>query len=135
MRDTEGECITDMFRFQHHALLAPHIMATDCILQATERLADAIVGVQEAPSDKLAAITSLWALLLGKELPPEPVKTSVAPTPVTTARQGNATGEGPASDHVRSHSCHSNQPTTGNTQVYALDTAGGVIQTGHDQGR
>jgi hypothetical protein len=84
MRDTEGECITDMFRFQHHALLAPHIMATDCILQATERLADAIVGVQEAPSDKLAAITSLWALLLGKELPLEPFKAPVAPTHATT---------------------------------------------------
>jgi hypothetical protein len=45
---------------------------------------DAIAGVQEAPLDKLAAITSLQALLLGKELPPEPVKAPVAPTPVTT---------------------------------------------------
>jgi hypothetical protein len=53
------------------------------ILQATEQLADAIAGVQEALLDKLAAITSLWALLLGKELPPEPAEAPVAPTPVT----------------------------------------------------
>jgi hypothetical protein len=43
-----------------------------------------IAGVQEAPPNKLAAITSLWALLLGEELPPEPIKAPVAPTPVTT---------------------------------------------------
>jgi hypothetical protein len=83
MRDTGGEPITDTFRFQHHALPVPHITATNCILQATERLADAIAGVQEAPPNKLAAITSLWALLLGKDLPPEPVKALVAPNPVT----------------------------------------------------
>jgi hypothetical protein len=73
-----------MFCFQHHALPVPHITATDCILQATERLADAIAGVQEAPPDKLVAITSLWALLLGKKLPLEPVKALVAPNPVTS---------------------------------------------------
>jgi hypothetical protein len=77
MRDTGGKCITDTFHFQHHALPVPHIMATDQILQATERLADAIAGVQEAPPNKLAAIMSLWALLLGKELSPEPVKALV----------------------------------------------------------
>jgi hypothetical protein len=84
MRDTGGEHITDMFCFQHHALPVPHIMATNHILQATECLADAIAGVQETPPDKLAAITSLRALLLGKELPPELVKALVAPNPVTT---------------------------------------------------
>ena len=36
MRDTGGERITDTFRFQQHALPVPHIMATDCIFQATE---------------------------------------------------------------------------------------------------
>jgi hypothetical protein len=79
-----GERITDTFRFQHHALPVPHIMATDHILQVAECLADTIAGVQEAPPDKLAAITSLWALLLGEELPPEPVEALVAPYPVTT---------------------------------------------------
>jgi hypothetical protein len=73
-----------MFRFQHHALPVPHITATDCILQATERLADAIAGVQEAPPSRMAAITSLQALLLDKELPLEPVKALVTPNPVTT---------------------------------------------------
>ena len=84
MRDTGGERITDMFHFQHHALPIPHITVADCILQATERLEDAIAGVQEAPPDKLAAITSLRALLLGEEPPPEPVKALVTPNPVTT---------------------------------------------------
>ncbi len=84
MRDTGGERITDMFHFQHHALPIPHITATDRILQATERLADVIAGLQEARPDKLAAITSLRALLLGEELPPEPVEALVAPNPVTT---------------------------------------------------
>jgi hypothetical protein len=83
MRETGGECVTDTFRFQHHALLVPHIMATHCILQATECLADAIAGIQEAPPDKLVAITLLRALLLGKELPPELVEAAVTPNPVT----------------------------------------------------
>jgi hypothetical protein len=84
MRDTWGECITDTFRFQHHALPVPYIMATDRILQATECLVDAIAGVQEALPNKLAAIMSLRVLLLGKELPPEPVEALVTPDPVTT---------------------------------------------------
>jgi hypothetical protein len=84
MRDTGGERINDTFHVQHHALPVPHITATDCILQATERLTDAIAGVQEAPPNKLVAITSLRALLLGKELPLEPVEAPVAPNPVTT---------------------------------------------------
>ncbi len=41
------------------------------------------MGVQEAPPNKLAAITSLQALLLGKELPPESIEAPVAPNPVT----------------------------------------------------
>jgi hypothetical protein len=84
MRDTRGKRITDTFHFQHHSLPVPHIMVTDCILQATEHLADAITGVQEAPPNKLVAITSLRALLLDKELPPEPVEAPVAQNPVTT---------------------------------------------------
>jgi hypothetical protein len=45
---------------------------------------DPIAGVQEAPPDKLVAITSHWALLLGEELPPEPVEALVPPNPFTT---------------------------------------------------
>jgi hypothetical protein len=48
------------------------ITGTDCILEATLHLANAINGVQEAPSDKMAAIHSLQTLLLGKETPQEP---------------------------------------------------------------
>jgi hypothetical protein len=36
MRDTGGKRITNTFRFQHHALPVPHIMATDRIFQATK---------------------------------------------------------------------------------------------------
>jgi hypothetical protein len=56
-------------------------MATDCILEAIRHLADAIKRVQEAPSDKMAAIQNLQALLLGKETPqgPEPSIQSCRP--------------------------------------------------------
>jgi hypothetical protein len=59
MKDTGGECVMDMFQYQHHAIPVLAIMATKCILEATRRLADAINGVQEAPPDKMAAIQSL----------------------------------------------------------------------------
>jgi hypothetical protein len=72
MKDTGGECITDMFRYQHHTIPVLAIMATGRILEATRRLADAINGVQEAPPDKMAAIQSLQALLLGVETLQEP---------------------------------------------------------------
>ncbi len=42
-----------------------------------------IAGVQEALPNKLVAITLIRALLLGKELPSEPVEAPVAPNPVT----------------------------------------------------
>jgi hypothetical protein len=72
MKDTGGECVTDTFRYQHHAIPVLAITANDRILEATRRLADAIKGVQEAPPDKMAAIQSLRALLLGKETLQEP---------------------------------------------------------------
>jgi hypothetical protein len=72
MKDMGSERITDTFQYHHHVIPFPVIMATDCILEATRHLADAINGVQEAPSDKMAAIQSLQALLLGKETPQEP---------------------------------------------------------------
>ncbi len=59
MKDTGGERVMDMFRYQHHAIPVPAIMATNCILEATHRLTDAIKGVQEAPSVKMAAVQSL----------------------------------------------------------------------------
>ena len=69
MADTGGERITDTFRYNHHALPVPKITATDRILEATSRLTAAIEGVQESPSDELAAILALRTLLLG-EVPP-----------------------------------------------------------------
>jgi hypothetical protein len=59
MKDTGGERVTDIFCYQHHAILVSAITATDRILEAIRRLADAINGVQEAPLDKMAAIQSL----------------------------------------------------------------------------
>jgi hypothetical protein len=59
MKETGGERVTDTFRYQHHAIPVPNITATDCILEATRLLADAINGVQEAPPDMMAAIHSL----------------------------------------------------------------------------
>jgi len=72
MHDTGAERVTDTFRFQHHAIPVPHITPTDRIIEAARRLADAIRGVQDAPSDELAAIASLRQLLLGEALPPDP---------------------------------------------------------------
>jgi len=74
MANTGGELITDTFRFCHHAIPVPSIMATDRILDAMAHLTTAIEGVQEAPPNKLAAIQALQMLLLGK-VPP------ISPTP------------------------------------------------------
>ena len=82
MKDSGAERVIDTFRFQHHAIPVPHITATDRIIVAARRLADAIKGVQEAPSDELAAIASLRHLLLGEALPPDP-------TPAVTTSTGN----------------------------------------------
>jgi hypothetical protein len=60
MANTGGKPITDTFRFCHHAIPVPSIMATDRILDATARLTAAIEGVQEAPPDELAAIQAPW---------------------------------------------------------------------------
>jgi hypothetical protein len=59
MKDMGGEHITDTFRYQHHAIPVPIITATDHILEATCHLANAINSVQEAPTNKMAAIQSL----------------------------------------------------------------------------
>jgi hypothetical protein len=59
MKEMGGERITDTFRYQHHAIPDLVITATDCILEATHHLANAINRVQEAPLDKMAAIQSL----------------------------------------------------------------------------
>ncbi len=67
MRDTGGECITDMFRYKHHAIPIPVVTATDCILEATHQLTAAIEGIQDAAPDKLKAIKSLCHILLGKQ--------------------------------------------------------------------
>jgi hypothetical protein len=59
MKEIGGECVTDTFRYQYHAIPVPVITATNRILEATCRFADGINGVQEAPPDKMAAIQSL----------------------------------------------------------------------------
>jgi hypothetical protein len=81
MADTSGERTTDTFRFNHHSIPVPKIMATNRILDATAHLTAAIEGVQEAPPDKLTAIQALRTLLLGEVPPPEPT-----PAPVTALR-------------------------------------------------
>jgi hypothetical protein len=69
-------------------------MATNCIFAATCQLADVIAGVQEVSPDKMEAITSLWALLLGKEPPPEPV--APLTPPVVAPCIDNSKDDGPA---------------------------------------
>lgn len=78
MVDTGGERITNTFRFCHHAIPVPTIMATDRILHATACLTAAIEGVQEAPPDELAAIQALRTLLLGEVPPTEPTTPQLA---------------------------------------------------------
>jgi hypothetical protein len=132
MRDTRGKCITNMFRLQHYALPIPHITATNCILQATERLADAIAGVQEDPPDKLAAITPLRALLLGKELPLEPVKAPVIPTPVTMPIKETPPEEDPPVIMWDPAAVPATSPQLARVSLRLWHSAGRTVQTGHD---
>jgi hypothetical protein len=72
MKEMGGERVTDTFRYQNHAIPVQVITATDCILEATCRLTDAINGVQEAPPEKLAATQNICTLFLGKVTPQQP---------------------------------------------------------------
>jgi hypothetical protein len=72
MKDTGSKHVTDTFHYQHNAILVPFIMATDCIMEATWRLTNAINGVQEMPPNKMAVIHMLHALFLGKVPAQEP---------------------------------------------------------------
>jgi hypothetical protein len=81
MANTKGKRITHTFRFKHHATPVPEISATNRIINATTRLTTAIVGVQDAPSDKIKAIQSLCTLLLGKVAPLPTPTPSILPTP------------------------------------------------------
>jgi hypothetical protein len=49
MANTGGKRITDTFQFKHHAIPVPEIMATNRIIDTTERLTAAIAGIQNAP--------------------------------------------------------------------------------------
>jgi hypothetical protein len=71
-KEMGGDCVMDTFHYQHHAIPVLVITAANHILEATRCLADAINGVQEAPPDKMAAIQSYQALLLGKKTPQKP---------------------------------------------------------------
>ena len=72
MHDTGAERVTDTFHYRHHAILVPHITATDRIIATARQLADAIQGIQEALANEMAAIASLCFLLLGETLSPDP---------------------------------------------------------------
>jgi hypothetical protein len=82
MAGTGGEQLTDKFCFKNHAMPIPTITPTDRIIAATRHLTDAIVGIQEAPPDKLQAILTLCQLLLGKSSPvPIPIDPPSVPAP------------------------------------------------------
>jgi hypothetical protein len=81
MADTGGKRITDTFQFKHHPIPVPEIMATDRIIDATERLTAAIAGIQDAPPNKMEAIQSLCTLLLDKVALLPPPAPSILPTP------------------------------------------------------
>jgi hypothetical protein len=83
MEDSGGKRLTNTFRFKHHTMPVPTITPTNRIIAATRDLTAAISGIQEAPPDKLQAITTLRYILLGK-VPPTPVPInppSIAPVP------------------------------------------------------
>jgi hypothetical protein len=56
MANTGSKRITDTFRFKHHAIPVPEIMAANRIIDATERLTAAIACIQNAPPKKIEAI-------------------------------------------------------------------------------
>ena len=133
MANTGGKRITNTFRFCHHAIPVPSIRATDRILDATAHLTAAIEGVQEAPSDELAAIQTLQTLLLGKVPPTAPTPPQVhAPRPIIdkepveiwspdevqqSARNGGANSPTSSLTQV------SNSPTSALAQVYTPVTS------------
>jgi hypothetical protein len=80
MANTGSKRITNTFRFKHHAIPVPVITATNRIIDATERLTAAIVGIQDAPPNKMKAIQSLYTLLLGKVAPLPPPAPSILPS-------------------------------------------------------
>jgi hypothetical protein len=80
MANTGGKRITDTFRFKHHAIPVPEIMATNRIIDATARLTATIADIQDAHPNKMEAIQSLCTLLLGKVTPLPPPAPSILPT-------------------------------------------------------
>jgi hypothetical protein len=59
MVHTEGERITNTFKFNHNALPMPSITQADYIVDAAHRLSSAIAVSQTAPPDELKAIASI----------------------------------------------------------------------------
>jgi hypothetical protein len=89
MEGNGGEHLTDMFHFKHHAMPVPTITPTNRIITATRDLMAAILGIQEAPPDKLQAIATLRHILLGK-VPPtlvpfDPPPIAPVPPPLAVA--------------------------------------------------
>jgi hypothetical protein len=88
MRNTGGERITNIFRYKHQTIAVSEVTATDCILEATQGLAVAIEGIQEAALDELQAIKSLQHILLGEQIPQQP-----HPPPPTPLHDSNVDKE------------------------------------------
>ncbi len=64
---TGGECISDTYRFKHHAIDIPQLTAADRILEAAQQLNAAITQQpKKAPMDEIVAIEPLREVLLGK---------------------------------------------------------------------
>jgi hypothetical protein len=81
MADTGSKRIANMFRFKHHAIAVPEIMATNLMIDTTARLTAAIAGIHEATPNKMEAIHSLCTLPLSKVAPLPPPALSILPTP------------------------------------------------------
>jgi hypothetical protein len=81
MADTGSKRIIDTFRFKHHAIPVPELMATDRIIDTTSILTTAIAGIQDAPPEEMEAIQSLSTLLLDKVAPLPPPAPSILCTP------------------------------------------------------
>ena len=75
--------LTDTWKFKHHALRTPTVSPIDRIVKATQHLATAIQGANNAPPDELAAIEHLRALISGNSTPAPAPPTTIQPITVT----------------------------------------------------
>jgi hypothetical protein len=100
------------------------VTATDCILEATHRLAVAIEGIQEAAPHKLQAIKLLCHILLGKRIP----KLS-HPAPPTLLHDSNADKE---PIHMWDRTIHAQPIFPANATLRAPQTGRAIIDNDDD---